>query len=401
MKAIERPRILCVDDEPRVLQGLRQVLFKSFDMTAAPSGAAALDELERHDFEVVVSDMQMPLMNGATFLAEARKRRPDVSRLLLTGHADIDSAVAAVNHGQIFRFLTKPCPPEELLAALKDAVAQHRLVTAERVLLEQTLVGSVRALSEVLALVHPEVFGPSMRQHVRVCAVAERLGIPDVWKVEVASMLSSVGYVVLPTDVAAKQRSGQQLSEAELEMTGQMSGVVERILSHIPRLEAVREVLSWHAKLKAPTPDRDSAPLSAQVLHAVTELGLREARAGVADAVRSLRSSNEHSAPIMDALAAVCQPRAPKLELLPLEGIESGMTLAADVMSKSGLLVMAHGQLVSPALLQRLRNYHARLGVVQPILCELAEAQPEQASPQILRPQSPLSSGESFRYTQP
>lgn len=400
MKAIERPRILCVDDEPRVLQGLRQVLFKSFDMTAAPSGAAALDELERHDFEVVVSDMQMPLMNGATFLAEVRKRRPDVSRLLLTGHADIDSAIAAVNRGQIFRFLTKPCPAEELLAALKDAVSQHRLLTAERVLLEQTLVGSVRALSEVLALVHPEVFGPSMRQHVRVCAVAARLGIPDIWKVEVASMLLSVGYVVLPTDVAAKQRSGQQLSEAELEMTGQMTGVVERILAHIPRLESVRELLSWHAQLKAATPDRESAPLAAQVLHAVTELGLREAREGVADAVRSLRSSNEHAAPIIDALAAVCQPRAPKLELLPLERIESGMTLAADVMSKSGLLVMAHGQIVSPALIQRLRNYHARLGVVQPILCELSEAEFELTSPQIL-PHLALSSGESFRYMLP
>lgn len=99
--------------------------------------------------------MQMPNMNGAAFLTEVRKRCSDVSRVLLTAQADIESACAAVNRGQTFRFLTKPCPPEELRAALNDAVAQHRLITSERVLLEQTLVGSVRALSEVLALVHP------------------------------------------------------------------------------------------------------------------------------------------------------------------------------------------------------------------------------------------------------
>lgn len=98
---MSRPKVLCVDDEPRVLQGLRQVLFKSFEITAAPSGEAALAILDGGErFEAVISDMQMPNMNGAVFLAEVRKRLPDVSRLLLTGHANIDAAIAAVNRGK-------------------------------------------------------------------------------------------------------------------------------------------------------------------------------------------------------------------------------------------------------------------------------------------------------------
>ena len=372
---MSRPRILCVDDEPRVLQGLRQVLFKSFEITVAAGGEAGLAVLDSDGhFEAVVSDMQMPRMNGAAFLAEVRKRRPEISRLLLTGHADIESAIAAVNRGQIFRFLTKPCPPDELIAALNDAIAQHRLITSERVLLEQTLVGSIRALSEGLALVHPEVFGPTTRQHARVCAVAKHLQLLDPAQVEVASMLLSVGYVVLPTDVAAKVRSGAGLAPSEREMAGQMSGVVERVLAHIPRLEAVRELLRWHEDLQAGSQPEEEAPLGAQALFAVTELGRLEGRDGSAiAAIRSLRSSGRHAEQVVEALALVCQPRAPRLELRPLERIESGMTLAADVMSKSGLLVMAHGQVVSPSLLQRLRNFHARLGVVQPILCELPE----------------------------
>jgi CheY-like chemotaxis protein len=381
---VSRPRILCVDDEPRVLQALRQVLFKSFEITAAPSGEAALAILDSGEpFEVVVSDMQMPHMNGASFLAEVRQRCPATSRLLLTGHADIESAIAAVNRGQIFRFLTKPCPPEELVAALTDAVGQHRLVTSERVLLEQTLVGSVRALSEVLALVHPEVFGPSMRQHARVRAVAARLRLADAWQVEVASMLSAVGYVVLPTDVATKLQSGAALTPSELEMAGQAPGVVERVLSHIPRLESVRSLLKWQEALRGGVSPRESPPPAAQLLYALTELGVLEQQSrDTVAAIRDLRSSGRHPLELIEALAAVCQPRAPELRQLSLDAIEAGMILAVDVMSKTGMLLMAHGQLVTEPLLQRLRNVHVRLGVVQPILCE----QPAAAENPVLLP---------------
>lgn len=349
------------------------MLFKSFEITAAESAEAGLAALDHQPgFEAVVSDMQMPRMNGAAFLTEVRARRPDVTRLLLTGHADIEAAVAAVNRGQIFRFLTKPCPPEELLSALTDAVAQHRLITSERVLLEQTLVGSVRALSEVLALVHPEVFGPSMRQHARVRAVAERLGLPRAWQLEVASMLLSVGYAVLPSDVATKLRAGGSLEPAELEMTRQMPGVVESVLALIPRLEDVRALLGRYEALCADPSAAERAELPARVLHAVVSLGtLEQLQGNTVAAVRTLRASSLHPHEVVEALSAICQPRAPELRELKLEQIASGMTLAVDVKSRDGMLLMAHGQVVTEALLQRMKNFDVRVGVAQPILCEV------------------------------
>jgi len=370
---VTRPRILCVDDEPRVQQGIRRVLFKSFDIVATESGASALELLAADDsFEVVVSDMQMPNMDGAALLAEVRRRKPEITRVLLTGHAAIDAAVAAVNRGQIFRFLTKPCPPEELAAALTDAVAQHRLLTSERVLLEQTLVGSVRALSEVLALVQPEVFGPTLRQHARARFLAEKLAVAHPWQVEVASMLLSVGYVVLPGEVVGKLRAGARLDEAEAEMAKQVPLVVERVLSHIPRLEKIRELLQAFDDLRSQAVRSSPAGLEAQVLFAVTELGALESQShDVAQSLRDLRVSARHPAELVEALTLVCHPRAPELRSLKLGEIESGMTLAADVKSKSGLLLMAHGQLVSEHLLQRMRNFDIRVGVQQPILCEL------------------------------
>ena len=235
---MSRPRVLCVDDEPRVLEGLQRMLHKHFAVLVSVGGEAALARLSAGEsFDVVVSDMRMPGMNGAALLAQFRQRAPDTVRMLLTGHAEIDAAIAAINEGHVFRFLTKPCAPETLAAALEAAVEQHRLITAERVLLEQTLVGSVRALTEVLSLVHAEAFGSASQRHERARAIAERMNVADPWHVEVASMLASVGYVVLPNEVLAKLNGGQALDSAETKMVAQVPQVVERVLSHIPRLE--------------------------------------------------------------------------------------------------------------------------------------------------------------------
>jgi CheY-like chemotaxis protein len=369
-----------------VQQGIRRLLFKSFEVVAVESGAAALALLEHDDdFAVVVSDMRMPNMNGAELLAEIRRLKPDLTRLLLTGHADLDAAIAAVNRGQIFRFLTKPCPPEELAAALHDAVAQHRLVTSERVLLEQTLVGSVRALSEVLALVHPAVFGPTMRQHARALALGRRLGAPHAWQIEVASMLLSVGYVVLPGEVASKLRAGETLDSAESEMAAQVPGVIERVLSHIPRLEQVRALLRSYEALRSRQTGGDE-PLEARTLFAVTQLTALEARGqSTAQAIRDLRASGQHDEQLIEALLAVCQPKPPAIRALRLDEIASGMTLAADVTTKGGLLIVAHGQPVTEQLLLRVRNFHARLGVNEPILCEVPCDDDITRSPEVLR----------------
>jgi DNA-binding NtrC family response regulator len=130
---LSRPRILCVDDEARVLQGLERLLYREYDVSAALGADAALARLNPCEpFAVVMSDMQMPGMSGAALLAEIRKRAPDTVRLLLTGQGDLKAAQLAENEGQLFRVLTKPCPPEALLRALADAVTQYRLITSEK-----------------------------------------------------------------------------------------------------------------------------------------------------------------------------------------------------------------------------------------------------------------------------
>src|ERR1700742_733184 len=128
-------RVLFVDDEPRLLEGIQRALHKQVDLQTAASGAEGLLKLrDAGPFALVVSDMRMPGMSGVQFLAKVRTQAPDAVRMILTGQADLDATIAAVNEGHIFRFLTKPINPEKLLLAVNDGLRQHPLQTAERVL---------------------------------------------------------------------------------------------------------------------------------------------------------------------------------------------------------------------------------------------------------------------------
>src|SRR6266851_2891936 len=145
------PKILCVDDEPNVLSAFERQLRKEFAVTTARDGAEALDLAARQGpFAVILSDMRMPGMTGVELLTRMRQAAPDTVRIMLTGNADQQTAVEAINEGHIFRFLTKPCAPELLARAVAAGVEQHRLIHAEKEVLEQTLRGTITVLTEVL-----------------------------------------------------------------------------------------------------------------------------------------------------------------------------------------------------------------------------------------------------------
>jgi len=120
-------RILLVDDDQLILDGLGLMLRGHFEARTARGGREALDVLRAEGpFAVVVSDLRMPGMDGVEFLARARELSPGTVRVMLTGHGDLDAAMEAVNRGEVFRFLVKPCPAEVLRAALGDALEKHR-----------------------------------------------------------------------------------------------------------------------------------------------------------------------------------------------------------------------------------------------------------------------------------
>jgi len=361
MIAAERPRILCVDDEVGVLEGLDLILGRRFKVETATSGAAGIDVLARHrDVAVVISDMRMPGMDGAEFLARVRTVAPDAIRILLTGHADLRSAISAVNDGQIFRFLTKPCPPASLAMAIDAACEHRRLITAERVLLEETLQGSIKALVDVLAIVNPIAFGRATRIKKTSLEIADKLGLAPRWLVECAAMLWPLGFVGVSPETSEKLFYGAALDEAERAACARAPEVVEQLIGHIPRLEQVRAILAGAARPNHKHPGTDVVLRGAAILHLAIELDTLETHGMEhALAVGTLRGREVYDPTILEALVAVRAAPAHRVEVRELHpsALRPGMLFAEDVKFTSGALLVARGGEVTCGFLARVRNF--------------------------------------------
>ena len=158
-----RHRILCVDDETQVLEGLSLQLGRRYEVLTALSGAEALEILQREDrISVLISDMRMPRMDGATFLAKARSIVPHAARILLTGQTDLRSAIAAVNEAQVLKFLSKPCPPPELHAAVETAIEHHRQASGASTGLRRTLTAQIFSQDPVTGLASRSHFNAAL-----------------------------------------------------------------------------------------------------------------------------------------------------------------------------------------------------------------------------------------------
>src|ERR1019366_2731355 len=169
---------------------------------------------------------------------------PTTVRMALTGYVDIETAMSAVNEGNIFRFLTKPCSKENLTKAIEAALAQHRLLTAEKELLEQTLRGSVHVLSEVLSFSNPAAFGRAMQLRSFVQHVAKTLKLKSSWQFEIAAMLSQLGCVTLPPELLNAAFAGDRLSPEDQKKYDSHPSVAWEMLSKIPRMEAIAKMIA-------------------------------------------------------------------------------------------------------------------------------------------------------------
>jgi CheY-like chemotaxis protein len=207
------PRILCVDDEPNVISGFQRALRHEFQIEGCTDGDEALGALDtKGPFPVLVADMHMPGMNGVELLRRAAEKFPDTVRIMLTGNPEQRTAAEAVNHGQVFRFLTKPCDPKELSAALRAGLQQYHLAIAEKELLENTLHGAVKALVDILSMVDPMSFGLGQTLREDMKQFLQFLGRPSSWEYEIAAMLSQIGFVTVPQFVVKRSRASQGLT---------------------------------------------------------------------------------------------------------------------------------------------------------------------------------------------
>ncbi len=243
-----KSRVLFVDDEPNVLNAIRRSL-REFDVHTAESGAAALRLIaESEPFSVIVSDCRMPEMDGIELLKRVATVCPASIRVMLTGNVDQETAVKAVNEGDVFKFLNKPCDPEALKRVLATAVRQHELVTAEKELLEKTLKGTIKVLADLLGIVKPEAFGRTGRLRRMVRDVSARIDGAQNWELDAAVLLSQLGCVNIAEDTLEKFHRGEDLDANERAALAGHPLLGADLIEQIPRLQRVAKIVLYQNK---------------------------------------------------------------------------------------------------------------------------------------------------------
>jgi response regulator RpfG family c-di-GMP phosphodiesterase len=380
-------RVLFVDDDPNLTAAFRRAYRKRFDFHSAGSGDAGLELIRTSlPFAAVVADMRMPGMDGVEFLSEVRRISPDTTRIMLTGLADLETAMEAVNKGHVFRFLNKPCDEENLAEVVEAGIRQYELVTSERILLEQTLTGSVQILVDLLSVFDARNFGRSQLLREYALKMAGRMGIRNPWDLGLAALLASIGRLAIPIDLQGKLGRGERLTVQEQEAFRTIPEVGARMVANIPRLKSVSRIILYASKdfdgegYPVDGTRGEDLPLESRILRVATDFveGLRQrhSRSVVFEQLRLKKGPYDPA--VLAALGQVlgADPAGePTHQLLPIAELAPGMILMADVLNPDGLILIPAGTRLSMIQLERLRHLKRLDRIEEPILVDVPDPQ--------------------------
>ncbi|MDR4505222.1 MAG: response regulator [Candidatus Scalindua sp.] len=382
-------KILFVDDDISILSACKRLLSSEYDVMTADSGKQGIIALkENGPVAVVFSDFRMPEMNGIQFLSTSRQISPDTVRILLTGQADMQATIDAVNEGNIFLFLTKPCENPKLMKALNLAIRQYQLVMAERELLERTLKGSIKLLSDILSMVSPIAFSCSTRISNMAKRLAVNLNIQNIWEVEVAAMLSQIGCVTIPGETLEKRNRAVSLTESEKTMFIEIPNIGKKLLSNIPRLERIADAVAYQEKQYdgggIPKDNRKGTdiPLISRILKVVLDFDVMITKGMTKQkALSEMRAQSQWYDP--DVYAALENEIISLKEgfvqrTIMLKDVQPGMVLADDIKTGKGVLLLQKGHEITDIMITRLLNIKHYDSIVEPIKIrkELVSYQP-------------------------
>lgn len=370
-------KVLCVDDDANILAGYARQLRKQFALDTAVGGKEGLEAIEKQGpYAVVISDMRMPEMNGIQFLEEVSKRSPETIRMMLTGNADLKTAIDAVNQGNVFRFLTKPCPPENMAKAISDGIELYQLKQSEKILLRDTLTGSVKTLTDIVSLVNPIAFGRASRIRRYVRHIAGHLELPDIWEFELAAMLSQIGCVAVPAEILDKVYEQEMLTREEQQVYNSHPELARKLLNNIPKMDTVAEIVRrqqepfwvYNAGKTGEPPTR--ADLGTQILKVALDLdGMLMRSVTFENAWRKLRSkSGEYNPDAVDALMDLRpEKEAEEIRDVALSDLQTGMVVDDNIASADGSMLVPKGTEINYPILVLLRNAATHKGVAEPI----------------------------------
>jgi len=405
--------LLFVDDEPSILSALRR-LFRpqGYRILVAESGMAGLSILEQETVDLIISDMRMPEMDGATFLKEARQRWPDTMRILLTGYADVTSTVAAINDGEIYRYISKPWDDNEIVNTVREALERQKLEVENRRLtaltqaqneelkalnsgLEQKVAERTAELRQALAFVEQshgelkkafltsvqvfagliELRGGRLAGHGRRVAdmarnLAHRLELneAEIQNVMLAGLLHDIGKLGWSDELLAKPFNTLTPDQRAQVMKHPQIG--QNLLMAIDRFKDAAVLVRHHHECFDGTgyPDRLAGmaiPLGARILAVANDydalqigsLVQRPLRPEEAQTFLIENRGKRYDPSVVDAFArliAETQKSGPVELPLRTMHLKPGMVLARELAHRDGYLLLAKGSTLTTDIINQL-----------------------------------------------
>ncbi len=370
-------KVLFVDDDPNILEGFKRTLRKNYNIDTASGPLEGLKIInDKGPYAVVVADLKMPEMDGIEFLGRVKDLFPDTVRVMLTGHGDLDSAIEAINEGRVFRFLTKPTPPHQLTKTLDHALEQYRLIIAERELLEKTVSGIINSLTDILTITNQDAMGRAARIKRFVKDVAIHMGETDVWFYETGAILSQIGCIVLPETIQQKIRTGEKLTDPEIQTFNQHPHIAADIIGKIPRLEELSQMILYQEKLyNGEGIPLDSVrgkdiPLGARILKVVLDYDLLINRnfSRKDSLLRMRERKGRYDPTVFKHFVEVLQLEEQyTVKEININKLQPYMVLTQEIYSLRGMLLLRRGSELSQGQIEKLNYLHHTHGVKQPI----------------------------------
>ncbi|OIO05889.1 MAG: hypothetical protein AUJ49_00715 [Desulfovibrionaceae bacterium CG1_02_65_16] len=359
-------KVLLVEAASNPLGSLQDQLSQHFDMTCTVGAQDALKAVRQSGpFAVVLTDYKLPRRDGPELLDLIRTAYPHTVGLLMAGHTDLDLAVNAVMDGRAFRCVTKPAAPAALVRNIEAGLAQHKLLTAEQSFIEETMHGSVQALTEVLSLANPSAFGRSLRIQGLVRRLSGAMLIPQFFEVDMAAMLSHIGCVSLPRAVLDKIRAGKDLTIEERRLFESHPTIGAGLLAHIPRMELVSEIIRrQHARFD------DNPPFGARVLKVVLDYDLLANRRLPAATifVQMHGLKGVYDLEVLKAFESTIPVNSGYVRRrVTMRELKTNMILEENIVSVDGMLLLAKDAELNETNIYRLIESKNSFDIVEPV----------------------------------
>ncbi len=371
--------VLFVDDEYDVISAYKRNLRRHFNVKTATSGREALEILnESEEVAAVVTDFRMPQMDGVQLLSAVQKAYPDTIRIIITGHADLQLAIDAVNRGNIFRFLTKPCPTEDLINVLNDSLEMFRLKKSEKELLNKTLKGVINILIEMQSQIQPCAVRQvsKLREYGR--RISEILKIPNNWEFEIALMLSKLGCIIVPQEIMEKRAEGQELDKEDLKLFNSYPEFGALLLRKIPRLENIAKAVEFQmlnydgsnspgSKMKG-----EQIPVVSRILKLIDDFGyLLMTDNTPEDAFMQIQeNANKYDPKMLAALQLIVQGKKPAhtVTSIKFRELRIGMIVVREIRDTKGNVLVKKGTEITDMILMKLIHASKVRKIAEPIM---------------------------------